>query len=92
LDYVWILISVKNKVKMIVTGEKLGWNNKIAALIIYNRISESVFQSNFVFWIPKYLNIRKMFSEKINLLENIFRKIVNFGKRFPNIMRVKLEF
>jgi hypothetical protein len=25
-------------------------------------------------------------------LENIFRKNVNFEKRFPNIMRVKLEF
>jgi hypothetical protein len=78
---------------------------------------ENVFQNNFGFRIPKYLNFWKTFSEKINflenkirkilkyewetiniktifksILENILRKNMNFGKRFPKTMRAKLEF
>ena len=53
LDYVWILISVKNRVKMIETDEKLGQNNNFEVMITYNRISENIFQNHFGKCFPK---------------------------------------
>jgi hypothetical protein len=87
LDYILMLISVKNKIKYDWDRWKIRLEQQITEIRkIFSEITlEKVFQSNFGLCVPKYLNFWKMYFEKINFLENRIQKILEYKWEKINI-------